>query len=181
MTQVPGLSSSEDDSLALEWRSPRKVKAAKHSTPKELGPRGPGRAGRLRGSPVRTPVGVRPVAALRKKRLSSVRASVGSRRRSGTGGGRSATGQPPEAPAQPEETGALRAASQPWNPGLPGVPDAAGKKKRGPRGRATEMERVRQWEARLLQQIEEAVHHELTIESEDCTAEIRDVKRVGAS
>ncbi|XP_069870713.1 coiled-coil domain-containing protein 201 [Dipodomys merriami] len=140
MTQVPGLSSSEDDSPTLQSRpARRKAKVAKHSTPKP-----PGRASRRRGS------AVGPAAA--------PGAPDGSTGGSGPGGGRPAAGQPPgSTPASPAR-----------NPGLPGVRDTGGKRKQGPKRRAVEMERVRQWEACLLQQIEEAVQHELTIEYEDC-------------
>lgn len=36
------------------------------------------------------------------------------------------------------------------------------------------MQRLRQWEAQLLQEIEEAVHHELTIQEEVLSTELSD-------
>jgi hypothetical protein len=40
------------------------------------------------------------------------------------------------------------------------------RRKRDPKNRAAAMERVRQWEIHLLQDLEEATQHQLTVEDE---------------
>lgn len=52
------------------------------------------------------------------------------------------------------------------NKGLPGISDTAGRRHRDLKKFAAEMERVRQWEARQLQSIEEATQHDLTVQDD---------------
>nr|KAF6418786.1 hypothetical protein HJG63_008808 [Rousettus aegyptiacus] len=50
--------------------------------------------------------------------------------------------------------------------GLPGIPNSARPRRRDLKMLAAVVERVRQWEARQLQNIEEATWHELTVEDD---------------
>ncbi|XP_058292247.1 coiled-coil domain-containing protein 201 [Hylobates moloch] len=171
--QDPGLSSSEDDSPSLEIRSPTLRKPLKHSTPEEaaLGwsPRPSGGASYLSGSPVPAhfsqdlashPAGVSPPATVRKRRLSTIWASKESSL------DLSAPGEEPPTSASlaQQQQESLRAKSWPQNPGLPGILNTTRRKRRDPKRRAAAMERVRQWEIYVLQNIEEATQHELTID-----------------
>ncbi|XP_073095219.1 coiled-coil domain-containing protein 201 isoform X2 [Manis javanica] len=73
----------------------------------------------------------------------------------------------PASGAWPQQQGkSARAGRWPRNLGLPGIPSVAGRRRRDLKKLAAAMERVRQWEAWLLQSIEEATQHELTIQ--DC-------------
>lgn len=65
---------------------------------------------------------------------------------------------------QLQKTEALQAASRPRNSGMPGIPDSPWQRRRDPKKQAAAMRRMRQWEAQMLLEIEEAVHHELTIQ-----------------
>ncbi|KAL0618942.1 Coiled-coil domain-containing protein 201 [Plecturocebus cupreus] len=179
-TQNPGLSSPEDDSLSLVTRSPTLRKPLKHSTPEEaaLGwsPRQPEDTSYPSGSPIPAhfsqdleshPSGFSP--PVRKRRLSTIRASKESSM------DLSAPGEKPPMSAslaqqQQQHQQPLQAKSWPQNPGLPGIPNTAGRKRRDPKKWAAAMERVRQWEIYVLQNIEEATQHELTIEA-DCSLE----------
>ncbi|XP_045876223.1 coiled-coil domain-containing protein 201 [Meles meles] len=60
-----------------------------------------------------------------------------------------------------------REGSWPRSWGLPGIPNMAGRRRRDLKKLEAVAERVRQWEIRLLQDIEEATQHELTVE-DDC-------------
>ncbi|KFO33045.1 hypothetical protein H920_05661 [Fukomys damarensis] len=158
----------------------------RHSTPQDTetalhwSPRPRGRASHLRESPsaphyaeelVSQPAGLSPGATFRKRRLSTIYAlEEGPSEQSEPCSEPSALGD--ELPvtaalARPQQKAEnLQAESWSHNPGLPGVSHTAGRKRRDPKKRAAVMLRVRQWEARLLQDIEAAVHHELTIQVE---------------
>uniref|UniRef100_A0A8C0ZMP4 Uncharacterized protein n=1 Tax=Castor canadensis TaxID=51338 RepID=A0A8C0ZMP4_CASCN len=173
-TQVSGLSSSLV-TRKLHWKKP-----TKHSTPKETAliwsPRPPRRSSHLQGSPIPASslqdvmtqlVGVSPTVTFRKRRLSTVQDSEGSSGLLGSNSDHSAARE--EQPVstltkQQQKTEALRTVSWPRNPGLPGIPETVRRRRRDPREREAVMQRVRQWEVRLLQEIEAAVQHELTIE-----------------
>ncbi|KAL2777088.1 coiled-coil domain-containing protein 201, partial [Daubentonia madagascariensis] len=183
---VPGLSSSEDESSPLVTRRAPLRKSLKHSTPEEAalgwGPRPSGDASYLSGSPVPSHfsqdlvshlVGVSPLATFRRGRLSTIWTSQGSSGQAGPDSDLSAPGEEPPVSAssaqqqQQQQNGeTLQAKSGPRNSGLPGIPSTARRKRRDPKKWAAAMERVRQWEIRLLQNIEEAVQHELTIEDD---------------
>ncbi|XP_064222723.1 coiled-coil domain-containing protein 201 [Aotus nancymaae] len=176
--QNPGLSSPEDDSLSLVTKSPTLRKPLKHSTPEEaaLGwsPRPLGDTSYPSGSPIPAhfsqdlashPSGFSPPATVRKRRLSTIWASKESSM------DLSAPGEKPPTSAslaqqQQQHHESLQAKSWPQNPGLPGILNTTGRKRRDPKKRAAAMERVRQWEIYMLQNIEEATQHELTIEAE---------------
>uniref|UniRef100_A0A2K5HSR8 Uncharacterized protein n=1 Tax=Colobus angolensis palliatus TaxID=336983 RepID=A0A2K5HSR8_COLAP len=182
--QDPGLSSSEDDSLFLATRSPTLRKPLKHSTPEEgaLGEttRPSGGASYLSGSPVPAhfsqdlashPAGISPPATVRKRRLSTIWASKESSLDLSAPGEETPTSaslaqQQRRRQQQKQQQESLRAKSWHQNPGLPGILNATGRKRRDPKKRAAAMERVRQWEIYVLQNIEEATQHELTIEDD---------------
>ncbi|XP_053464662.1 coiled-coil domain-containing protein 201 [Nycticebus coucang] len=180
---VPGMSSSEDESPSLVTKRTPLRKFLKHSTPEDVvpgwSPRPSGDATYLGGSPVSARfsqdlvsnlVGVSPLVTFRKRRLSTIRAFKGSSEQSGPD---SDPSDPVEKTSvsnslpQQQRGKSLQAKSWRQNPGLPGIPNTARKKKRDPKKLAAAMKRVRQWEFRLLQDIEEAIQHELTIQ-EDC-------------
>ncbi|EDL76023.1 rCG24487 [Rattus norvegicus] len=75
---------------------------------------------------------------------------------------------------QHQNTEALQAMSWPRNSGMPGISDIAWPKRRDPKKRAAAMLRLQQWEAQLLREIEEAVHHELTIQEGVLSTELPD-------
>ncbi|XP_028632839.1 uncharacterized protein LOC114629019 [Grammomys surdaster] len=75
---------------------------------------------------------------------------------------------------QHQKTEALQAMSWPRNSGMPGISDVTCRKRRDPKKRAAAMQRLQQWEAKMLQEIEEAVHHELTIQEEVLSTELLD-------
>ncbi|XP_040500508.1 coiled-coil domain-containing protein 201-like [Ursus maritimus] len=189
--EVSGLSSSEEDEgPSSRGRQPPLRKVLKHSRLQEASPslrRRP--AGHVPSHPGDSPeagsplparfswnppgpqTGLSSTAALQTPRLSNIRAS------------RAASGQPgpnPD-PQPPKEDPPARASvtwrrqqraeargARSWSPpaGWPGIPDTAQKRKRELKKPAAVMERVRQWEIRLLQDIEEATQHELTIEDD---------------
>ncbi|CAH6997471.1 Ccdc201 [Phodopus roborovskii] len=68
----------------------------------------------------------------------------------------------------------LQEMSWPRNVGMPGIPDTTWQRRRNPKKRAAAMQRLRQWEAQMLQEIEEAVHHELTIQEGVLSTELPD-------
>nr|XP_054093854.1 coiled-coil domain-containing protein 201 [Callithrix jacchus] len=175
----PGLSSPEDDSLSLMTKSPTLRKPLKHSTPVEAalgqsrGP--PGDTSYPSGSPIPAhfsqdlashPSGFSPPATVRKRRLSTIWASKESSMDLSAPGERPPTSASLAQQQQQQQQESLQAKSWPQNPGLPGILDTAGRKRRDPKKRAAAMERVRQWEIYMLQNIEEATQHELTIEAE---------------
>ncbi|XP_011760839.2 coiled-coil domain-containing protein 201 [Macaca nemestrina] len=193
--QDPGLSSSEDDSLFLATSSPTLRKPLKHSTPEEgaLGgtTRPSGGASYLSGSPVPAhfsqglashPAGVSPPATVRKRRLSTIWASKESSLDLSAPGEETPTSassaqqqkqqkqkqkqNQKQLQQQQQQQESLRAKSWHQNPGLPGILNTTGRKRRDPKKRAAAMERVRQWEIYVLQNIEEATQHELTIEDD---------------
>uniref|UniRef100_A0A7N5KD40 Coiled-coil domain containing 201 n=1 Tax=Ailuropoda melanoleuca TaxID=9646 RepID=A0A7N5KD40_AILME len=182
---VSGLSSSEEDEgPSSRGRKPPLRKVLKHShlqvaspslrrRPAGHVPSHPGdspEAGsplpaRLSWNPPGPQAGLSSTAALQTPRLSNIRASRGP----------NPDPQPPQEdpPARAsvtwgrqQRTEARGARSWPPPAGLPGIPDTAQKRKRELKKPAAVMERVRQWEIRLLQDIEEATQHELTIEDD---------------
>uniref|UniRef100_A0A8C5P1N2 Uncharacterized protein n=1 Tax=Jaculus jaculus TaxID=51337 RepID=A0A8C5P1N2_JACJA len=153
---------------SLVTRKPPWRKPTKHSTPDEMtrgpSPRPPGRAAYLHGSPLPAHSSqdlVSPIATFRKRRLSTVWDSEGSSAKLEPCADRSAAGEDPPASAPLN-----RRKHRQQNPGLPGIPDAARRKRPDWKGRAAAMRRLKQWEARLLREIEEAIQHELTIQAE---------------
>lgn len=153
----------------------------KHSTPAgeaaamRWSPRPGARASYLQESPRPAHsahlLGFSPGATFRRRRLSTIYAmEEGPSMQSGPSSDPSALGDDapvPGLPARPQqEVEDLRARSWPRSVGLPGVPDTAKRKRRDPKRQAAVVLQVRQWEARLLQDIEAAVHHELTIQAE---------------
>ncbi|KAK2095974.1 hypothetical protein P7K49_025008 [Saguinus oedipus] len=143
--QNPGLSSPEDDSLSLVTKSPTLRKPLKHSTPVEaaLGwsPRPPGDTSYPSGSPVPAHFsqdlashssGFSPPATVRKRRLSTIWASKESSM------DLSAPGEKPRTSASlaQQQQESLQAKSWSQNPGLPGILDTAGRKRRDPKKRA---------------------------------------------
>ncbi|XP_006929126.1 coiled-coil domain-containing protein 201-like [Felis catus] len=172
--QVSGLKSTAEDegpSSVTSQLSPRNV--PKHSTPRDATPslhrRPPGRVPyRPEGSPVaESPLpeslSWSTMATLQNLQLSTVWPAPASD-----------PWDPEEDPPTPAsvtrrqrqaESGGARSRSPHLR--LPGVPNTSGKRRRDPKELAAVTERVRQWEVRLLRDIEEATHHELTIE-DDC-------------
>ncbi|XP_004839943.1 uncharacterized protein LOC101709220 isoform X2 [Heterocephalus glaber] len=184
--QHPGPSSSEDESTPrVAGRPPWKM-PTRHSTPEgketalHWSPRPRGQASHLQESLtsarsaqdlVSHPGGLSPGATFRKRRLSTIYAlEEGPSEQSGPCSEASVLEDDlpvPASLARPQEKAEdPQAKSWPRSPGLPGVPNTARKKRRDPKEWAAVMLRVRQWEARLLQDIEAAVHHELTIQDE---------------
>ncbi|KAL4668961.1 hypothetical protein H8959_007515 [Pygathrix nigripes] len=185
LAQDPGFSSSEDESLFLATRSPTLRKPLKHSTPEEgaLGEttRPSGGASYLSGSPVPAhfsqdlashPAGVSPPATVRKRRLSTIWASKESSLDLSAPGEETPTSaslaqqqqqkqkqNQKQRQQQKQQQESLRAKSWHQNPGLPGILNTTGRKRRDPKKRAAAMERVRQWEIYVLQNIEEATQH----------------------
>ncbi|KAF5916819.1 hypothetical protein HPG69_012178, partial [Diceros bicornis minor] len=176
---VPESSPSEDGSPPSVTRRQSSRTLLKHSTalsrrkrPSGQVPYWPGR-GSAGGSPLPARSSwdlPSPPATLPKRRLSTVWAS-------GESSGRLEPNldpwdpgedlfEPASATQQHEQRESPGARSWPRNLGLPGIPYTARKRRRDPRKLAAAMERVRQWEIRLLQNIEEAVQHELTIDDD---------------
>ncbi|XP_034492604.1 coiled-coil domain-containing protein 201 [Marmota monax] len=182
--QVSVLSSSEDESPFLVTKKRSWKKSTKHSTPEEtaLGwrsPRPPRGTSHLLGSPVPSQsskdlmsqlAGVSPIATFRKRKLSTIRASEGTSGQLGSYLDDPAPGKDPPVSAslakQEQKREAREAKRWPGTSGLPGIPDITRKKRRDQKGQEAVMQRVRQWESCLLQEIEEAVHHELFIQAE---------------
>ncbi|EFB28675.1 hypothetical protein PANDA_012351 [Ailuropoda melanoleuca] len=149
--QVSGLSSSEEDEgPSSRGRKPPLRKVLKHS---------------------HLQAGLSSTAALQTPRLSNIRASRAASRQPGPNPDPQPPQEDPPARAsvtwrRQQRTEARGARSWPPPAGLPGIPDTAQKRKRELKKPAAVMERVRQWEIRLLQDIEEATQHELTIEDD---------------
>ncbi|XP_036296044.2 coiled-coil domain-containing protein 201, partial [Pipistrellus kuhlii] len=180
LSQVSEWSSSEDEAPPFLWSPSGSV--LKHSTPAEgapgwgRSPRGP-RPSRLGGGP--GDGSPRPGCASwglpapgpRKQRLSTIWASEES-------GPPAPEGEPPApteatCPPRPQPQRKAEPGGPPggWvrSQGLPGISDdttTAGRRRRDPRKLAAVTERVRQWEARQLQSIEEATQHNLTVQDE---------------
>ncbi|XP_048950989.1 coiled-coil domain-containing protein 201 isoform X1 [Canis lupus baileyi] len=185
----PALSDAEEDEApSLTMGQQRWGEAVKHSTPQEGSPRlrrrPPGEVPSRQGEgpepwsrrPARAPrstpslrAGPGRSAPLQTPRLSNGRASRAARGQPGPRSGHPAPKEDPPAQAsvtrqQHAESCAPR--SWPGPTGLPGIPSAARRRRRDPEKMAAERERVRQWEARQLWDIEEATQHELTLQDE---------------
>ncbi|XP_031197857.1 coiled-coil domain-containing protein 201-like [Mastomys coucha] len=170
-TEIPEFSSSLVTKMP-DWKRP-----AIHSTPQEMAmgwsPRPPGRNFQSRwsliseGSPQLS--GFSSTATFRK-RLSTVEDLERSSEQEEPHSHHLAAEEEPCTSASldkeqhQKKTEALQAMSWPKNSGMPGISDIAWRKRRDPKKRAAAMQRLRQWEAQMLQEIEEAVHHELTIQ-----------------
>ncbi|XP_058529529.1 coiled-coil domain-containing protein 201 [Ochotona princeps] len=182
--QPLGLNSSELESPSFLRRRPLLRKLIKHSTPEEeeafswsfrlLGDRlDLSERGSAGGSPL--PVhfqgrcthltGVNCITPFRRKRLSTVWASGESSRRSGPEQHQSAPGREMSGSSllvlEQHQDESLHISC--W-PGLPGISNVTHRKRRNLKKLAAAMERVRQWERHLLQNIEEATQHQLTIQ-----------------
>uniref|UniRef100_A0A8C6HUN8 Coiled coil domain 201 n=1 Tax=Mus spicilegus TaxID=10103 RepID=A0A8C6HUN8_MUSSI len=170
-TEIPEFSSS------LMTKTPDWKKPAIHSTPQEMAmgwsPRPPGRNFQShwslisKGSPQLS--GFSSTTTFRK-RLSTVEDLESSSEQEGPHSDHLAAEEEPCMSASlnqeqhQKKTEALQATSWPKNSGMPGISVIACRKRRDPKKRAAAMQRLRQWEAQMLQEIEEAVHHELTIQ-----------------
>nr|XP_051701786.1 coiled-coil domain-containing protein 201 [Oryctolagus cuniculus] len=187
--QPLGLNLSEQESPSFLRRRPPLRKLIKHSTPEEAefswSLRLPGDAldlneeGPAGGSPVpghsfpglRTCLaGVSWTTTFRRRRLSTIWASSGS-------SGHSRPDEPLSAPGgdlpiasllaqqqQRQQGESLHTSSWPRISGLPGISNTSQRKRRNLKKLAAVMERVRQWEWHLLQNIEEATQHQLTVQ-----------------
>ncbi|XP_061054210.1 coiled-coil domain-containing protein 201 [Eubalaena glacialis] len=190
--QVPGLSSSEDESLSSVTRRTSLTRVLKHSTPEGAAPSWHSEllgdvsshqeGGSAGGSPLpvrspwdlpSSPGGLSPKAPLRKRRLSTIRASEVPSGQLGSNSDPFAFEEDPPVPAsvtrrlqQQQQGRSPRARRSPPNLGLPGIPNAARRRPRDLKRLAAATERLRQWEINLLQSIEEATQHELTIEDD---------------
>ncbi|KAM9077019.1 coiled-coil domain-containing protein 201 [Megaptera novaeangliae] len=192
-SQVPGLSSSEDESLSPVTRRTSLTRVLKHSTPEGAAPSWHSEllgdvssrqeGGSAGGSPLpvcspwdlpSSPGGLSPKAPLRKRRLSTIRASEVPSGQLGSNSDPFAFEEDPPVPAsvtrrrqqQQQQGRSPRARRSPPNLGLPGIPNAAKRRPRDLKRLAAATERLRQWEIHLLQNIEEATQHELTIEDD---------------
>ncbi|XP_052591980.1 coiled-coil domain-containing protein 201 [Peromyscus californicus insignis] len=163
-----------------------------HSTPQEMAmgwsPRPPRRNFQSNWSltsedsfqdPVSQLEGFSPTATFRKKRLSTVEDFESSSGQVEPYSDHLAAEEEPcmSASLNKEERPkieALQAVNWPRNSGMPGISDTAWQRRRDPKKRAAAMQRLRQWEAQQLQEIEEAVHHELTIQEEVLSTELPD-------
>uniref|UniRef100_A0A8C6DI67 Coiled-coil domain containing 201 n=1 Tax=Moschus moschiferus TaxID=68415 RepID=A0A8C6DI67_MOSMO len=176
--KASGLSSPEDENLSsVTRRSSLRWSSLKHSTPAGAAlSRNSGLQGDVPshgGSPrparsswdlLSSPGGVSLMASFRKRQLSTIEASEVS------------SSDPfdfeedPPTPAsvtqQQQKGKSPPARRSPPNLGLPGIPDTARKRPRNLKRLAAVTERVRQWEMHLLQSIEEATQHELTIDDD---------------
>ncbi|KAM5204049.1 coiled-coil domain-containing protein 201 [Hipposideros larvatus] len=176
--QVPSFSSSEDEGPPSVPRWPSSGLVPKHSTPKEgplpwrRRPLGhvPHRwgGGPAEGSPLPSRSSRVLSSSLRKRRLSTIWASEES---SGQLGPDSDPQAPEEGPPvlvsatwRQQQRQEASPGSWPGSRGLPGIQNTAGRRPRKRKDLAVVMERVRQWEARQLQSIEEATQHELTVQ-----------------
>ncbi|XP_054940648.1 LOW QUALITY PROTEIN: coiled-coil domain-containing protein 201 [Physeter macrocephalus] len=189
--QVPGLSSSEDESLPSVTRRTSLTRVLKHSTPEGAAPSWHSgllgdvpslqEGGSAGGSPLpvrsprdlsSSPGELSPKAPPRKRRLSTIRASEVSGGQLGSSSDPFAFEEEPPVPAsvsrgpQQRQRRSPRARRSPPNLGLPGIPNAARRRPRDLQRLAAATERLRQWEIHLLQSIEEATKHELTIEDD---------------
>lgn len=110
------------------------------------------------------------MASFRKRRLSTIKASEVSSEQLGSNSDPFAFEEDPPVPAsvtqQQQQGKSPPARRSPPNLGLPGIPDTARRRPRDLKRLAAVTERVRQWEIHLLQNIEEATQHELTIEDD---------------
>nr|XP_008517532.1 PREDICTED: uncharacterized protein LOC103550433 [Equus przewalskii] len=179
LNQFPESGSSEDGSpsSATRWPSSRPIlkrstAQSRHRRPSGQVPYWQGR-GPARGSllPARYSWDLSSSsAALQERRLSTVGASGESTGRLEPDLDPWDPGEDPLEPAsvthQRQQRESPPARSRPRKLGLPGIPDTARRQRRDLKKLAAEMERVRQWESRLLQNIEEAVQHELTIDDD---------------
>ncbi|XP_047619084.1 coiled-coil domain-containing protein 201 [Phacochoerus africanus] len=193
---APGWSSSEEDALASGTSQPGPRRLLKHSTPEgaavswRSGLLGdvpsPQEAGAAGASPLPAPssqelpsprAGLSPTAPLRKRRLSTIRASEVSSGQLGSDADPWAFEEDPPVPAsftprrrrrppQQQQDASPQARRGPPHLGLPGIPDKTSRRRRDLKKLAAALERVRQWEIRLLQSIEEATQHELTVQEE---------------
>uniref|UniRef100_A0A673SY64 Coiled-coil domain containing 201 n=1 Tax=Suricata suricatta TaxID=37032 RepID=A0A673SY64_SURSU len=171
-------SAAEDEGPSSETSQPSPRKVLRHSTPQEAVPslhrRPPGHVPYLAESPVPTclswsppssQAGLSSMATLQNLQLSTIQAF---------GAASLDPWAPEEDPPIPtsvtwrqQQAESHEAQSRPPHLRLPGIPNSTGKRRRDPKELVAVMERVRQWEVRLLQDIEEATQHELTIE-DDC-------------
>uniref|UniRef100_A0A4W2G5N2 Coiled-coil domain containing 201 n=1 Tax=Bos indicus x Bos taurus TaxID=30522 RepID=A0A4W2G5N2_BOBOX len=175
--KASGLSSPEDESLSSVTRRSSLRWALKHSTPAgaalswHSGLQGDvpshGRSPRPARSSwdlLSSPGGVSLMASFRKRRLSTIKASEVS------SSDPFAFEEDPPVPAsvtqQQQQGKSPPARRSPPNLGLPGIPDTTRRRPRDLKRLAAVTERVRQWEIHLLQNIEEATQHELTIEDD---------------
>ncbi|KAM9669135.1 coiled-coil domain-containing protein 201 [Dama dama] len=188
--KASGLSSPEDENLSFVTRRSSLRWALKHSTPagaalsshsglqgdvpshRERGPAGGSpRAARPSWDLLSSPGGVSLMASFRKRRLSTIEASEVSSEQLGSNSDPFDFEEDPPVPAsvtqqQQRQGKSPPAKRSPPNLGLPGIPDTARKRPRDLKRLAAVTERVRQWELHLLQSIEEATQHELTIEDD---------------
>uniref|UniRef100_A0A8D1K464 Uncharacterized LOC106506856 n=1 Tax=Sus scrofa TaxID=9823 RepID=A0A8D1K464_PIG len=181
--QFPGWSSPEEEALASGTSQPGPRRLLKHSTPE--GAAVSWRSGLLGdvpspgASPLPAPssqglpsprAGLGPTAPVRKRRLSTIRASGVS------SADPWAFEEDPPVPAsftprrrqrrQQQQDASPQARRGPPHLGLPGIPNKTSRRRRDLKKLAAALERARQWEIRLLQSIEEATQHELTIQEE---------------
>ncbi|XP_063090462.1 coiled-coil domain-containing protein 201 isoform X3 [Cavia porcellus] len=183
---IPELSSSEDESPPRMPRRPPWKMPTKHSTPEgqepalHWSPRPRGQASYLRESPVPAHstqdlgshlAGLSPGATFKRRRLSTIyaleeRPSMQAGSCSDPSALRDDSPVPASLARSQQKAKNLQAKSWPRSTGLPGIPDTTRRKRRDPKGQAAVMLRVREWEARLLRDIEAAVQHELTIQAE---------------
>ncbi|XP_044802711.2 coiled-coil domain-containing protein 201 [Bubalus bubalis] len=187
--KASGLSSPEDESFSSVTRRSSLRWALKHSTPagaalswhsglqgdvpshQERGPAGRSpRPARSSWDLLSSPGGVSLMASFRKRRLSTIEASEVSSKQLGSNSDPFAFEEDPPVPAsvtqQQQQGKSPPARRSPPNLGLPGIPDTARRRPRDLKRLAAVTERVRQWEIHLLQNIEEATQHELTIEDD---------------
>ncbi|XP_043727724.1 coiled-coil domain-containing protein 201-like [Cervus elaphus] len=188
--KASGLSSPEDENLSFVTRRSSLRWALKHSTPagaalsshsglqgdvlshRERGPAGGSpRPARPSWDLLSSPGGVSLMASFRKRRLSTIEASEVSSEQLGSNSDPFDFEEDPPVPAsvtqqQKRQGKSPPAKRSPPNLGLPGIPDTARKRPRDLKRLAAVTERVRQWELHLLQSIEEATQHELTIEDD---------------
>ncbi|XP_049749520.1 coiled-coil domain-containing protein 201 [Loxodonta africana] len=185
--QIPGWNLSEGENASLATGSPLR-KLIKHSTPEDsklshsMRPLGEisslSNGGRAEASPMPTHsfqdlsshlTGLSFKASFRQRRLSTVSASKEYSGQLGPDGGLLAPEEePPTSTTSSTKQKSVSPRAQSRPVGWPGISNTnrARRNKRDLKKKAAVMERVRQWEARLLQNIEEAVHYELTIEPE---------------
>ncbi|KAB1279525.1 hypothetical protein Cadr_000006752 [Camelus dromedarius] len=190
--QVPGLSSPEDESLSSVTRQPSLRNAPKHSTPEgatlswhmELEGHVPSHqeGGPAGGSPLPTNsswdlssslTGLSPMGPDRKRQLSTIQASEVSSEQQGS---YSDPWAPKEDPCmtvltirqQQKQQQGKAPRTRRWLPnlGMPRTLNTARRRRQDLKKLAPVTERVRQWEIHLLQNIEEATQHELTIQTE---------------
>ncbi|KAF6301424.1 hypothetical protein mRhiFer1_000149 [Rhinolophus ferrumequinum] len=178
--QVPSWSSSEDEDPPSVPRWPSSRPVPKHSTPEEGSlpwrRRPPGRVpyhwggDPADGSPLPSRSSRVLSSSLRKRRLSTIWASEESSGQLGPDSDPQTSEEEPPVPAsvtrRQQQWQEDSPESWPGNVGLPGIQNTARKRSQNPKKLAAVMERVRQWEARQLQSIEEATQHELTVEDD---------------